>query len=239
MKTALALAAAFVTLGLAAAKADILAQWNFDSLVLSTAYTNSPADGNINNIAADLGSGTASGHHATAVGGEYTTPAGNGSLNSLNARNWSVDDFFQFAVSTIGFQNVTLSFDQTSSSTGPRDFGVFYNVNGGSYSQFGLNYIVLQNGASPNPSWNVSTNLPAYSFSVDLSSLTALNNASSVSFRLVDRSTTSAGGGTVGAAGTDRVDNFTVLAAQIPEPSSAALAIFGGLVCLAALRRKF
>ena len=61
--------------------------------------------------------------------------------------------------------------------------------------------------------------------------MSALNNGSSVYFRLTDVSTTSINGGTVGTGGTDRIDNFTVTADPVPEPSSVFL--IGGLGSLA------
>jgi len=114
---------------------------------------------------------------------------------------------------------------------------LFYSVNGSSYTQFGANYSVLAN-ASPNPVWNTTTYQAVYTSSIDLSSVTALDNAATVVFRLVDMSTTSANGGTVAAAGTDRVDNFTVSATPVPEPSTLALGLVGGFTCWVALRRK-
>ncbi|MDB6125108.1 MAG: hypothetical protein JWQ71_4101 [Pedosphaera sp.] len=61
-------------------------------------------------------------------------------------------------------------------------------------------------------------------FAYDLSSITALDNASSIYFRLIDQATTSISGATVGTGGTDRVDNFTVFTVTpVPEPSTLAL----------------
>ncbi len=48
----------------------------------------------------------------------------------------------------------------------------------------------------------------------------AVDNQASVWFRLIDVSTVSASGGTVGGAGTDRVDNFIVAETVVPEPST-------------------
>ena len=56
-----------------------------------------------------------------------------------------------------------------------------------------------------------------YAQYLDLSGVADLNNASTVYIRLVDNSTTSIGNGTVGTAGTDRVDNFIVNAvSEVP-----------------------
>jgi hypothetical protein len=79
-----------------------------------------------------------------------------------------------------------------------------------------------------------------FTFSYDLSSITALDDDSSVVFRIVDDSTTSINGGTVATSGTDRIDNFVVsgTADAVPEPSSMALTAVGGLLGLVTIRRK-
>ena len=106
-----------------------------------------------------------------------------------------------------------------------------YSTDGTSFTTFGSTYEVLAN-AAPNAVWNATTFSNSYEFNVDLSSVTAINNAANVYFRLVDADTISANGGTVAPAGTDRVNNFTVTGSpvSVPEPSSvflAALAVTG------------
>ena len=180
----------------------------------------------------EIGSGTASALHAGAS--TYSSPDGNGSSHSFSSTVWTVGDYYQFSVSSVGFGGIQISFDQTSSGTGPGVFGLFYSVNGGAYAQFGANYSVLAN-ASPNPVWNGTTSSTIYTSSFDLSSLSVLNNDTTVSFRLVDELTNSAGGGTVGTAGSDRVDNFVVTGTAISAPeqtSTFVLAVMGISACL-------
>jgi hypothetical protein len=77
-----------------------------------------------------------------------------------------------------------------------------------------------------------------YTFSYDLSSIAALDNQATTYFRLVDVSTTSANGGAIGTAGTNRVDNFTVTAA-VPEADTYAMMLAGlALVGFAARRKR-
>ncbi len=206
----------------------LIAGWTFETSSNSITGTSL----SLGPLAADVGSGSASGTHASAA--TWSHPAGNGSPSSLSVNTWAIGDYFQFNLSTIGFSGIQLSFDQTGSGTGPGVFGLFYSVNGSSYAQFGGNYNVLPN-AAPNPTWNATTYNSIYTSTFNLSSITALNNASAVSFRLVDMSTTSAAGGTVAAGGTGRVDNFVV---SVPEPSTLVLAGLGGAASLLAFRRK-
>ena len=107
-----------------------------------------------------------------------------------------------------------LAFDfyQSSSGTGPGQFQFSYSTNGTTFTNFGSPYTVLETD-SPQPAWasgGTPSQLCTISFSVDLTTVTAINNQANVYFRLTDNSTTSASGGTVATAGTDRLDNVTV-----------------------------
>ncbi|MDB6125267.1 MAG: Endonuclease/exonuclease/phosphatase [Pedosphaera sp.] len=208
--------------------AQTITQWTFESSV--PAGTGAA----IGSIAAENGVGTASGLHASAAT-TYSSPAGNGSTHSFSANTWATGDYFQFQSSTVGFSNISLSFDQTSSGTGPKFFDLAYSTDGSTFTTFVSQNTVLAN-SSPN-AWSVGTAVPAANFYYDLSSVAALNNASSVYFRLIENSgTTSASGGVLGTGGTDRVDNFTL--AVVPEPSTFALIGLGGAGLLAFRRRK-
>jgi len=147
-------------------------------------------------------------------------------------------DYYQFSVSSAGFQNINISFDQVGSATGPGHFQLQYSTDGSTFTPFGSVYNLVST-----PSWVPGTPSGAAteSFSYDLSSITALNNLSAVFFRLVDQSATTGGainGGNIGTAGTDRVDNFIVSATAVPEPSSLVLASLGGLAWMLGWRRK-
>ena len=205
-----------------------LAKWTFE--------TSPPADlansTTIGGILADIGAGTASGLHASSAT-DWTTPAGNGSDNSLSGNTWAVNDYYQFSLSTIGYSGITVSFDQTGSGTGPKDFSFAYSTDGSVFTSF-ANYVVLNNG-TPNLAWSTANGQQsAYNSTFDLSTVTALDNAATVYFRLVNTSTASIGGATVGAGGTSRVDNFTV--SVVPEPASATLLGLGFAALL--IRRR-
>jgi len=213
LKHLLASAALLALVTSAPAYADTLAQWTFETSVPTTAGP----------LAPEVGSGSALGFHAGTTA--YSNPVGNGSTESFSSTNWLVGDYYQFSFSSVGFTGLTLSFDQTSSGTGPRDFNVAYSTDGSSFTTF-QSYAVLAN-AAPNPTWSATTAQPIYTLSIDLSGIAALNDQASVFIRLVDASTVSAAGGTVASGGTNRVDNFTAMASAVPEPGSLALLLAG------------
>jgi len=221
--------AAFVTFGFAssAAHADTIATWTFETSIPLAAGAFAP----------EVGTGAALGLHASGSTA-YSSPVGNGSAHSFSSTNWGVGDYYQFRVSTIGFSGITLSWDQASSNTGPRDFKLAYSTNGTTFTDFAT-YSVLAN-ATPNPTWSSSTALSLYAFTQNLSSITALNGQSNVYFRLIDTSTVSANGGAIGTGGTDRVDNFSVSGSQIAvTPIPAAIWLLGsGLLSLGGLARR-
>lgn len=213
------------------ASATTISQWTFE--------VNTPAS--LNNsttspsVGADVGSGTASGLHASAAT-DWSTPDGNGSANSFSANSWAAGDYFQFSLSAAGYADIKISFDQTSSGTGPGRFNFDYSTDGSSFATFAANYTVLPN-ATPNTPWNSTARDSLYTFEFDLSSLTSLDNAQKVYFRFVDISTTSANGGTVAGGGTSRIDNFTVSGtelANVPDSSPGWLG-FGAVAAVVVL----
>jgi hypothetical protein len=236
MKKIASLSVVLAVFSFTAAKADVIADWTFQS---SASTNNIIGAGKTpgttqSGILADTGIGTASASHASASTA-WSIPSGNGSTNSWSANNWTIGDYYQFSVSTLGFSDITLSYDQTGSATGPGSFSLQYSTDGSTFTPIGGNYSLIVS------SWTPATYQSSFTFSHDLSAITALVNAPSVYFRIVDQAPTTAGainGGNVGTGGTDRVDNFLVSASPVPEPSSLALGLFGGFALLAALRRK-
>lgn len=218
----LAVVAAAFGLVASSATADTIASWTFETSVPATAGPFAP----------EVGSGSAIGSHlnASAV---YSNPAGNGSAESFSSNFWSVGDYYEFTVSTTGFQNIQISWDQTGSNTGPRDFDLQYSVGGGAFSS-------VTSYALANDAWSAAVHNPASTRQFDFSSFVALNNASSVSFRLLNTSTVAiSSANPVATAGTGRVDNFTVSGvAAIPEPGTLAVSALIGLGLLAGARRR-
>jgi len=202
----------------ASMNAQVIASWSFET----SQPTGTPGAGVwLTNIAPEVGSGAGSGFHAgNAV---YSTPVGDGSAHSFSSTVWAVNDLYQFATTTTGVPGVKVEWDQISSSTGPGKFELQYSTDGVNFTTTVTGqYTVLVN-ASPN-AWSSATYSSASHYGQDLSSITALDNAN-VWFRILDDSTTSAGGGTVASGGTGRIDNFVV--EIVPEPGVFALLGFG------------
>lgn len=216
------LAAALVSA--AAAHASTLATWTFE--------TSQPAGAPgantwFTNITAEVGTGTASGLHVGAA--TYSSTAGNGSPHCFSANTWAVGDFAQFAVSTLGAQSINISYDQTSSGTGPGQFYLAYSTDGVNFTVALARTNTVQANASPNPVWNGTTSSPIYTTNYDLSGITALNNQPIVYFRLIDASTVSASGGVVGTGGTCRIDNFAVTGSTGTPPLISSVTPSGSI----------
>jgi PEP-CTERM motif len=233
--------------------AQTIAQWTHETIANTNGMNLAPGAGNSpGTIQADNGLNynvsRATGLHATAATYSFTAgdldpaiaalaPGASGpglpgsslanvspSSHSFSANNWSVGDYWSFTTSTLGFTDVSISWDQTGSNTGPANFGLSYSINGGAFTP-ATTYTLLFN------SWNATT---ALGNSLTFAGGGAFDNATTITFELVDLNTVSVNGGTVAATGTDRVDNFTVV---VPEPSTIALAMTG-LAGLLALRRR-
>jgi hypothetical protein len=133
-----------------------------------------------------------------------------------------VNDYYQFKVSTLGYEDIKLVWDQMGSSTGPKDFKLLFSVDGVAFNEA--------------PTFSTYTVAGSFTnFVADLTTLSVIERQNEVFFRLADMSTSAIGGGTVGTAGTGRVDNVTVSA--VPEPATAGL-LFGGFGMLMAARRR-
>lgn len=204
------------------ASGQAISQWTFE-LNTPPDLTDRASGPSVN---ADFGNGTATGIHASAAT-DWTTPAGNGSANSFAANEWVIGDSYTFALSTVGFSAIFVTFDQMRSGTGPNIFNIQYSVDGGgSFTPFD-SYGVEE--ANWNPSFRTSN---TYVF--NFSNITALNNNPTVAFRLLNTTTTAQ------PAGVARIDNFFVSAGApivppIPEPSTTAL--IGAALGLLAIAR--
>jgi len=168
-----------------AAPVDIV-KWDFLD-------TNQIADGG---ITTNLSKTINASHTST-----FTYPLGPGDLGrAISATNWvsgSGTKYWEIEFNTQGYKDLTVSFSQRSSSTGPRDFKIQYKIgSGGTWTDVPGASITLGNAT-----WFNSTN---YNIPSDC------YNQPSVYLRWIMTSNTSAGGGTVASGGTNRITNIVV-----------------------------
>lgn len=205
------------------ASGAVVANWTFETSIPTTGGPHA-AEAGVN-----AATSFASGVHAS-TSAVYSNPVGNGSAESFSSNFWSVGDYYQYSTSTAGYNNITITFDQTSSNTGPRDFNIEVSVNGGAFSSIG-SYAVLAN-AAPNTPWSSISYNAAYTVST---SVAGGSNAASLVIRMVNSTNVSANGGVVATAGTSRMDSVIVSGDLIPTPGAVSLVGLGGLV---AMRRR-
>ncbi len=192
--------------------ADVLVDWTFENPAVFPLGNGTTTGTNVTGTSpgtfvADSGvnatGSIATGFHASSST-VWSGPVGNGSSKSLSSTNWAVGDYYQFQLSTTGYDTINLIWDQVGSNTGPKDFQVSYSTDGSAFTPFSTYVVPVSNWSGGTP------NGAGTGFTADLSAITLLQNAATVFIRLIDNSTTSINGSTVAAGGTGRVDNFVV-----------------------------
>ena len=215
-------AAGLVSLLASAASADVIAGWS-----MPTAVAAATTGTNYTYGAADLGaltSGTSlSGFHAAAAT-TWSSPTGNGSTYSLSSNNWATGDYYQVSMATTGYSDISVSWDQTRSGTGPSSFSLSMSTDGGAnFTTLLASYTVVQAGlaGTGTTSWNAVTNQTGFTTTTIIGISAA--NKGNIMLRFSSLSTTA-------AAGTGRVDNISVTGAMIPAPGAVALIGLAGLI---------
>jgi hypothetical protein len=195
-----------------------VSRWTFDNMTFSgTGQTPT-----ISNGLADLGdqteNTTMNGFHQSAST-SWTSPVGNGSLKSISANNWQVGDYFRYSVNTKYTTIIRLTFDQTSSATGPKDFKLQWSIDGINFNDISNYSVPYNTNNNTNYSWTSSNYQSFSTLSFDLSSITEINDQTNVQFRMINNSTSALLGGTIQTDGTSRMDNFTMFGSMdIPLP---------------------
>ncbi len=183
---------------------EVIAHWMFEDTVkqnmitdqasfLSSPYTaDDGIPANINIAPFSNGGGTAFAGWVAGSGGTGTfAPNGNTWENGDSTKYWSV------VISTSGYETLKLSSKQRGSSTGPRDFKVQYSTDGITWIDVpGTTIVVAANFTS---GVLTEVELPA-----------ACNNQSVLMLRWIMTSDTSVAGGTIGATGTNRIDDILI-----------------------------
>lgn len=227
IQSLLILAATSALVASASAATVQIAGWS-----MSTAIAAATTGSNYTHGAANLGALTSSTslscYHAVAAT-TWSSPAGNGSTYSLSSNNWTSSDYYQVSMATTGYSDISVSWDQTRTSTGPSSFSLSMSTDGGAnFTTLLATYTVVQAGfaGTGTTTWNSVTNQTGFTNTIDLG--TSAANQGNILLRFNSLATSA-------AAGTNRIDNISVTSAVVPEPSAALL---GALGALGLLRRR-
>ena len=129
----------------------------------------------------------------------FVVGSGGSGTNAPNSNNWpSGDDYYWYiSFSTNNYRDLTLSSKQRGSNTGPRDFKVQWSLDGSDWEDVAGSEIMVANNFTSGVIEDVS--LPI-----------EMENQDTVYLRWIKTSNTSVNGGTVGSAGTNRIDDIRV-----------------------------
>ncbi len=224
MKSLASLTAGAIAVALvSSANGAMIAGWSITT-AFPTGTGNVPTGNTYSVGAADQGdqtSGSSLSSYHTLAAATYTSPAGNGSLYGFSSNNWSIGDYYEARVSTSNYSNISVSWDQARSSTGPASFELIFSVDGGTSWTTVAAYTVLQSGGGGAPgTWSSTTYNALYSSS------RALAGAEDASLLIVRFRSTVAGAST----GTNRIDNVVISGDVVPAPGAVALLAVAGLV---------
>ena len=224
MKTASVIVTAIATAAAvsAAANAALVAGWTMTTAIPAATTGSNYTYGAADQGAQTTGSSLTGFHALTAT--TWSSPSGNGSTYALSANTWSVGDYFQVTVDTRGYGDISISWDQTRSGTGPSVFDLKMSVDGGAnFTTVNAGYSVVQAGGAGTgtTSWNSTINQAGFTTTTIAGSSAA--EKASVIFRFVNTSTVAVGG-------TNRIDNILVTGNAVPAPGALALLGVAGLI---------
>ncbi len=237
-------------------QAAVVTQWSFndspdDASSATGTLTPSTGSGNI---------GLFGNSTATFAGGTLTPSQSSDPSAGPNNSAWNISGFTSAAqfsdgiqgfVSTVGLQNVSVSWDQRTSNSSSKYVAFFYTIDGANWLQAaGSTFTAGQLSGTANPAadsvlGNLFVNGSGDRFHnnriVDLSSIAGVNDNANFGFRIVsafDPNTNQFTGtnATFATTGTWRFDMVTVSATAIPEPTSMALLGVAGLTGLVVRR---
>ena len=213
--------------------ATLIDAWDFYNLPATTTTTATPSlisatlgSGSIVVSAFGLGSPQGTSPERTAFTGDAVDNAFLGSDTTtvvptqmaLSIANMSANGKSMiFSFSMTGFMDPILSFATRGTATGFDTHAWSWSTDDSVFTPF------TSLSANRTATWAVET--------IDFSSVNALDNSSTVYLMLSFSGATS-------ASGNNRLDNIQINATAVPEPSTLALAVFGGLSCLLGFRKR-
>ena len=165
---------------LSSACADVIVQWNFNSV---------PPDGSpttgIN--APSVGNGTAS--LIGGVMGGFSTGSTNDPASTSDDSGWQTSNYPaqetgnktggpQFNVSTVGYSNIVVRWDQRVTSTASKYYRLQYSTNGFSFFDYGTP-VVMQAAPATASYYEAQTN--------DLATIAGVNSNPNFAFRIAER----------------------------------------------------
>jgi hypothetical protein len=219
------------------ANADILTQWNFNSVPADASTATGMTTPNIGVGSISLLNGVTNPSFNSGVGSSDTSLAANNSgyQTTTYAAQGAQDKLrgVQYSVSTLGFENIVVSYDLRHSNTSSRYEQFQYSLDGTNFVDF-----TLFDGNAGDTWFNNRI--------ADLSSIAGADNNASFAFRVVAAFAPTTGTylassptGTY-AGGTWRFDNVTIngsAIAPVPEPQTYAM-FFAGLGFLGFVSRR-
>lgn len=222
MKRLIAASVVALTILSAQAKADTIVFYSFNTnatMGLTSAQTNFVETANIGPTISQFSNFNPAGTPLTILSSVSSNPNNHGypAGNSVSQNAWNSNNaYFQFTLDSTGYQSLILAWAGNVSGTGPTSMTLQYSTTGvsGTFTPF---------ATFATPANSMVTE--------DLTSITALNNNASDVFRLVGSSASAAGG-------TAKIDNFSIDATVVPEPSTIFLIGCGLVGILPMIRRR-
>ena len=199
-------------LGATCVRATEITIWNFNDSDLLPDHGTGTLTSNFNPVNIVFAAGTTNNARlGDAAGQALSLQGGTGTAN--NGRN------ITFAVSTLGFANISVSFATQGTSTGFNSNQFQYSLDGLTFTDFGAPFTPPSAfGATP--------------VVFNLSAITGLDNNPNAAFRIVFSGATS-------STGSNRLDNIVIegTSSTVPEPTTALL-MLTGLTGVWSLKRR-
>ncbi len=200
-----------------------ITQWNFNSNPADGATGTGLTTPSVGSGSASLAGGTTASFNSGDSNGGSTDPA-SGDDSGWNVTTYAAQGTgnktrgVQFLVSTVGFQNIQVKWDQRHSNTGPRHVQLQYTTDGSNWIDFGAPF----EGTAGDTWFN--------NRSLNLGSITAANNNANFGIRIVaafapgtSNYVASSNSGTYSTTGTWRFDMVTISGTPTCTPPAGTL----------------